>query len=567
MSDTTFVDKQTVIQADWLQDVNDLTYKAGALSNRSALDKINDVVSVKDFGAIGDGVTDDSASIQAAVTYSNSNQVPIYFPTGTYKCLTSINIPGKVTLFGTYGFNNSVLVGYDTSIFNFTSLDDSLFEGLTFQGATAGVTAFKQTVITNYTSNTTWNHCVFFYSLTECIYANLILCTIEDNNFGYYGPSAPSQVSHRHIYSQGDSVGGNVTNINRILNNRFYNATAAESCFFESGNRLQIWGNDFETNQARALTLKGMSSFDIRDNWFENNDDQFVMLIANNTTGTLGNYATVIEDNFFTTQYNGGYIADITGTSIISSFSRNTGSGLWYEVTPSNVKILKSEDNYFLGTMALPINTSIGITGVDFKSATSTINSNISGTATEISFNVGSASAEKSRITSNGTWYIGTTSYAAGQNAIQLGTSAGSRAFSVNTTATVNQILFDNPNGSVGSIQTSGTTTSYGTSSDYRLKENVQPLKMGLSRILALKPCKYTWKVDGTYGEGFIAHELQEIFPACVSGIKDATSEKGVPIYQSIDTSFMIGALVASIQEQQKQIQELSTKINLLESK
>jgi Chaperone of endosialidase len=103
--------------------------------------------------------------------------------------------------------------------------------------------------------------------------------------------------------------------------------------------------------------------------------------------------------------------------------------------------------------------------------------------------------------------------------------------------------------GPKGSISTDGTNVAYNTSSDYRLKENIAPMTGALAKVAALKPCTYKWKVDGSDGEGFIAHELAEIVPQCVSGEKDAVDEEGNPKYQGIDTSFLVATLTAAIQE------------------
>ena len=105
-------------------------------------------------------------------------------------------------------------------------------------------------------------------------------------------------------------------------------------------------------------------------------------------------------------------------------------------------------------------------------------------------------------------------------------------------------------NGSlVGSVTTSGSTTSYNTSSDYRLKENVQPMSGALEKVALLKPCTYTWRANGESDQGFIAHELQEVFPAAVTGEKDAVNEDGSINPQGIDTSFLVATLTAAIQE------------------
>jgi len=121
------------------------------------------------------------------------------------------------------------------------------------------------------------------------------------------------------------------------------------------------------------------------------------------------------------------------------------------------------------------------------------------------------------------------------------------------------QIEFNNPNGEVGSITSSGSATSYATSSDYRLKENIEPIQNGLQRLKQLNPVQFDWKVDGTTSEGFIAHEAQEIFPDAVGGEKDG--EK----MQSMDYGRITPLLVKAIQEQQTIIDDLKTRIETLE--
>jgi hypothetical protein len=135
-----------------------------------------------------------------------------------------------------------------------------------------------------------------------------------------------------------------------------------------------------------------------------------------------------------------------------------------------------------------------------------------------------------------------------------------------NTTTNIGQIYFRNPNGFVGNISTSGSNTTYTTTSDYRLKENIAPMAGALAVVQQLKPCTYNWKVDGSSGQGFIAHELQEVVPDCVSGEKDGIDADGNPRHQSIDTSFLVATLTAAIQEQQAIIESLTQRITALET-
>jgi hypothetical protein len=127
---------------------------------------------------------------------------------------------------------------------------------------------------------------------------------------------------------------------------------------------------------------------------------------------------------------------------------------------------------------------------------------------------------------------------------------------------------FQNASGTtVGTINSSNTATSYNTSSDYRLKENVAPMTGALAVVGQLKPCTYTWKSDGSLGQGFIAHELAEVVPDCVTGEKDAVEEDGSIKAQAIDTSFLVATLTASIQELKAIVDAQAARIAVLESK
>jgi hypothetical protein len=119
----------------------------------------------------------------------------------------------------------------------------------------------------------------------------------------------------------------------------------------------------------------------------------------------------------------------------------------------------------------------------------------------------------------------------------------------IDSTGSLTHYSFVNPNGQVGSINTSGSATSYATSSDYRLKNTIAPMTGALAKVTLLKPCTYKWNASGEDGEGFIAHELAEVVPHAVIGEKDAVDAEGNPKYQGIDTSFLVATLTAAIQE------------------
>jgi hypothetical protein len=185
--------------------------------------------------------------------------------------------------------------------------------------------------------------------------------------------------------------------------------------------------------------------------------------------------------------------------------------------------------------------------------------------------------AERMRIDSSGNLLVGTTSTFTGggvndgKGGVYVATDVA-QAIPLSLklaggNGTVASFIRGGQTSPVGSISITTTATSYNTSSDYRLKENIAPMTGALAVVGQLKPCTYTWKEDGSAGQGFIAHELQAVVPDCVTGEKDAVDADGNPIHQGIDTSFLVATLTAAIQEQQAIITDLKARIETLEAK
>ena len=114
-------------------------------------------------------------------------------------------------------------------------------------------------------------------------------------------------------------------------------------------------------------------------------------------------------------------------------------------------------------------------------------------------------------------------------------------------------VQFRGSAGTTGTIGYSGTSTSYNTSSDYRLKEDLQDFA-GLDMVSKIPVYDFKWKTDESRSYGVMAHELQEVLPQAVVGEKDAEEMQGV------DYSKLVPLLVAAIQELKAEIEILKNK-------
>ena len=161
------------------------------------------------------------------------------------------------------------------------------------------------------------------------------------------------------------------------------------------------------------------------------------------------------------------------------------------------------------------------------------------------------------------------------------------------STALRTMIEFMNGNGTVGTIKTTGTTTQFNTSSDYRLKENIVTDWDATTRLKQLKPSRFNFKTNADVTlDGFLAHEVSAIVPEAVSGEKDETQDLGTikdkdgnvidenvletrtkkddgqtwtktkteNVYQGIDQSKLVPLLVKTIQELEARIAKLESK-------
>lgn len=114
------------------------------------------------------------------------------------------------------------------------------------------------------------------------------------------------------------------------------------------------------------------------------------------------------------------------------------------------------------------------------------------------------------------------------------------------------------PGSAYANVSTNGTTVTYGTGSDYRLKTNVTPLTGSTAKVKALKPYSYNWVSAPTLeNQGFLAHELAAVVPQAVVGEKDALWPDGSMKVQQVDLSYVVPLLTAALQEALARIEAL----------
>ena len=146
----------------------------------------------------------------------------------------------------------------------------------------------------------------------------------------------------------------------------------------------------------------------------------------------------------------------------------------------------------------------------------------------------GSTTDESMRIKNYGSLLVGTTNASPAEgtdNGVRIGSngtsqfsSNGDAGISVNRTGDDGNVMTFRRDGNLrGRIEVGSTSTSYVTTSDYRLKENVNYNFDATSRLKQLKPARFNFIADAdTTVDGFMAHEVSSIVPEAISGKKDA---------------------------------------------
>ena len=167
----------------------------------------------------------------------------------------------------------------------------------------------------------------------------------------------------------------------------------------------------------------------------------------------------------------------------------------------------------------------------------------------------------RARITSGGNLLVGCTDVPSTsvEGFCATGTSSGNLSSSGASTSAYNHWLFLNGNGTVGSISTSGSATTYSTSSDRRLKDNIAPADSAGAVIDAIEIVKHDWKAGGHTRYGMIAQDLHSVAPEAVS-VGDADDVEDFKNPWGVDYSKLVPMLVKELQSLRKRVAELEAK-------
>jgi hypothetical protein len=334
----------------------------------------------------------------------------------------------------------------------------------------------------------------------------------------------------------------------------------ASSDVFLNGNGLQnslkfIDGNGYSVGIKAPADLNDTNiTFILPDSTNTANGTSLVATNVTNNVVTLGfGTSPVAVSNYFAT-------SGLSNKDLGTGLHLKTGSAGAISTIQSNTQLVIENDS---NTGIMLLNPSSNSGNILFSSSNGFVNGTIKYQHSDNSMRFSTnGSNERMIFKSNGDINInksvndrdteGTTIYA--DHGFAITKSAGNVLYLNRKTSNGSIVEFSKNGTAVGSIQVGASSTTYSTSSDYRLKENEVAISDGIDRLKQLQPYRFNFIVDpDTTVDGFFAHEVQDIVPEAVVGEKDGDEMQG------IDQSKLVPLLVAAVQE-------LTTRLEALEN-
>lgn len=362
------------------------------------------------------------------------------------------------------------------------------------------------------------------------------------------------------------------------------NTTTSQQMFEINGNEV-IVGTD--PGGTASFKVGGSSRFNSTATFSSNITIGTTLSVGTNATisGTLGVTGDTTLNN---TNIGGNLTFANIGTRILGNYSSAVANRPLFQTNSTNA-------NSFISTIpngtanlsqfscfnnSNPTNSSY--VGIEIDTTSARLFSGVNGVAGVLPLEMAISGVSYTRLYQGGTFIISNSSLSSNlvgttlTSGLGVSTSGnGLSVVSLNDTsadagASHRMITLGRAGGEVGSITTTGSTTSYNTSSDYRLKQNIVPLGDGaIEQINQISVKQFSFKRDeqNHIYTGFLAHELQEIVPDAVSGVKDEKDDKGNNLYQSVDYSKLVPILTKALQEALSKIDGLTLEIEILKDK
>jgi polygalacturonase len=323
-------------------------YELTGSTNRPINEKLKETVSILDFGAVADGVTDCTAALNAAIAYLSQLQTAgndalggtlsaptggaILFPVGSYKITSTVTVKQNIRLYcdgsvltgasenGYYGaiINNKVASGACFLMNSQTSVEG--FKFVNYLSSTSGAAGLQDTCILIQAENVCVKNCSFEQANNHIVLANQITaidpinCVISYNEFFHLNSSSGACIAITGVSAGGGCViDGN--NFNTNASAGYVGATAIRTNYLNAVSGLKITNNQFQnfaTTSNQIIDIANVNATVITGNGIQSAGTGYGIAI-----GGTGN---VIKGNSFS-----GY-----GAVHLKSTATNTEVGLNY---------------------------------------------------------------------------------------------------------------------------------------------------------------------------------------------------------------------------------------------
>lgn len=589
------------------------SYGSGAVT-RTVASKLGEVVSVKDFGAVGDGVVDDTEAFASAMASLGGTGGTVRLADGgRYLIDGALTIPDHCALVGGYINPGEKLPGtsadYDalgpTLVVNpsvtITLGDSSSIKGcqvlrkgldLPFvdaAAATTGVAAFDGTAIT--------------IAGADAYVGDVLILGFDHAIVG-------NKERTRCVRVYGDCTNGislaNVYDVARLEDCHFWPWTTVhqtwttDTLLTRTGKAFVLTGGDGWSKFSECFSFGYATGFEAANTGsptFESCGTDYPNSLSSSSIGfdlsgstsearligcqwaaqgtglrvnTTGSGAHTVVG--CTGWQNDGYSVQVSGgrAVVVGNTFRGTAVGVALDSGADACVIGGNQFSDFATPLSIHA-TPAGVSQVYANSFVSCTDPGLSRLSGGMVF----AGALKALL---GTYFGQTASTAPGVGNTTTGgyadpagllcvSRSGGPAFTLNRNGTDGSTaLFHREGTQVGSISVTTTATAYNTSSDYRLKVNFHPITDAESRLRAIPVYRGEFKAaPGREVDYFLAHELAEHLPEAVTGDKDEVDASGNPIYQAVDQSKAVPLLVGALQDAFTRIDTLEARIAALE--